>query len=72
MVVGVAHGPIPVAAVIMIPIAVQPRTSAPAFLLRWMLGILSVGFIVFLMPGLALLLIFGALLISRGVRIFAA
>jgi len=52
MAVGVALSPIPVAAVIMILMAAQARTSAPAFLLGWMLGILTVGFIVFLVPGI--------------------
>jgi threonine/homoserine/homoserine lactone efflux protein len=50
--VGVALSPLPVAAVIMMLITAQGRTNAPAFLLGWFLGILTVGFVVFLMPGI--------------------
>lgn len=52
MAVGVALSPIPVAAVMIILMGAQARTSAPAFLLGWVLGILTVGFIVFLVPGI--------------------
>jgi len=52
MAVGVALSPIPVAVVIMILMGAQARTRAPAFLLGWVLGILTVGFIVFLVPGI--------------------
>ena len=50
--VGVALSLLPVAAVIMILMTAQARTNAPAFLLGWVLGILTVGFVVFLVPGI--------------------
>ena len=50
--VGVALSLLPVAAVIMILMTAQARTNAPAFLLGWFLGILTVGFVVFLVPGI--------------------
>ena len=48
MAVGVTLSPLPVAAVMMILMATQATTSAPAFLLSWILGILTVGVVVFL------------------------
>ena len=50
--VGVALSPLPIAAVIMMLITAQGRTNAPVFLLCWCRGILTVGFVVFLMPGI--------------------
>ena len=52
MAIGVALSPIPVAAVMIILMSARARTSAPAFLLGWIFGILAVGLIVFLVPGL--------------------
>lgn len=52
MAVGIAISPIPVTTVMMILMSARARTHAPAFLLGWMLGILSVGFVVFLLPGI--------------------
>jgi len=52
MAVGIAISPIPVTAVMMILTSTQARTNAPAFLLGWFLGILLVGFVVFLLPGI--------------------
>lgn len=52
MAVGIAISPIPVTAVMMTLTSTRARTNAPAFLLGWMLGILLVGFVVFLLPGI--------------------
>ena len=49
---GIALSPLPVAAVIMILMSSSARTNAPAFLLGWILGILTVGLVVFLVPGI--------------------
>jgi hypothetical protein len=49
---GVALSPIPVAAIMIILMASRARICAPAFLLGWILGILTVGFVVFLVPGI--------------------
>ena len=52
MAVGVALSPIPVAAILVILMSARAATNAPAFLLGWMAGILTIGLIVSLMPGL--------------------
>jgi hypothetical protein len=52
MSVGVALSPIPVAAILIILMSARARTNAPAFLLGWMAGILTIGLVVSLMPGL--------------------
>ncbi len=52
MAVGVAVSPLPVAAVIIMLMTDRARTNAPAFLLGWTFGILTVGLVVFLMPGI--------------------
>jgi hypothetical protein len=52
MSVGVAVSPIPVAAILIILMSARAGTNAPAFLLGWMAGILTVGLVVSLMPGL--------------------
>lgn len=52
MSVGVALSPAPVAAVIIMLMTAQARTNAPIFLLGWIVGILTVGVIVFMMPGI--------------------
>lgn len=51
MAVGVALSPLPIAAVVTLLISARPA-NAPAFLLGWMTGILVIGIIVFLIPGL--------------------
>jgi hypothetical protein len=48
----VALSPIPVAAILIILMSARARTNAPAFLLGWMAGILTIGLVVSLMPGL--------------------
>jgi hypothetical protein len=50
--VGVALSPIPVAAIMIILMASRARICALAFLLGWVLGILVVGFVVFMVPGI--------------------
>ena len=52
MSVGVALSPIPVAAILIILMSARAGSNAPAFLLGWMVGILTIGFVVLLMPGL--------------------
>lgn len=52
MSVGVALSPLPVAAVIVMLMTARARTNAPAFLLGWIVGILAVGVITFMIPGL--------------------
>jgi hypothetical protein len=51
MSVGVALSPLPVAAIIIMLMTARARANAPAFLLGWILGILTVGLVVFLIPG---------------------
>ncbi len=51
MAVGVALSPLPIAAVVTILLSARP-TNAPAFLLGWIVGLLLIGVIVFLIPGL--------------------
>jgi len=50
--VGVALSPLPIAAILIILMTARARTNAPAFLLGWIAGILTIGFVVFLIPGL--------------------
>lgn len=50
--VGVALSPLPVAAIIIILMSGRARTNAPAFLLGWIAGILAVGGIIFMVPGI--------------------
>ena len=52
MAVGVALSPIPVAAILIILMSARAGINATAFLLGWMAGILTVGLVVSLMPGL--------------------
>jgi len=52
MAVGVALSPIPVAAILVMLMSARAGTNAPAFLLGWMAGILAIGLVVSLMPGL--------------------
>ena len=52
MAVGVALSPLPVAAIVIILMTARAGTSAPAFLLGWVAGILAIGSVVFLIPGL--------------------
>ena len=51
MAVGIALSPVPVAAILTILLSARPQ-NAQAFLLGWLIGILSIGVIVFLIPGL--------------------
>lgn len=51
MAVGIALSPLPVASVIILLMTPQARTNAPAFLLGWIAGIFSVGFVTFILPG---------------------
>lgn len=53
MSVGVALSPLPVAAVMIMLMTSRATRNAPAFLLGWVLGILTVGMVVFLLPGVA-------------------
>ena len=50
--VGVAVSPIPIAAVIVMLFTPKARTNAPSFMAGWIIGLLVVGFIVLLIPGL--------------------
>jgi threonine/homoserine/homoserine lactone efflux protein len=52
MAVGIALSPLPVASLIILLMTPQARTNAPAFLLGWIAGILAVGFVVFILPGI--------------------
>jgi hypothetical protein len=52
MALGVALSPLPVAAVIVMLMTARAKTNAPAFLLGWIVGILAVGVITFMIPGL--------------------
>lgn len=47
---GIALSPLPIAAIIMVLMSAKARTNAPAFLLGWFLGLLMVGFFVFIIP----------------------
>lgn len=51
--IGVALSPLPIAGVTIILMTERARTNAPAFWLGWVAGILSVGLIVLLIPGIA-------------------
>jgi len=50
--VGVAVSPIPIAAVIVMLFTPRARTNAPSFMAGWVIGLLVVGFVVLLIPGL--------------------
>ncbi|GMQ94142.1 MAG: GAP family protein [Acidimicrobiia bacterium] len=50
--VGVAVSPVPIAAVIVILFTPKAKTNGPAFLAAWVIGLLFVGFVVLLIPGL--------------------
>ena len=52
MAVGIALSPLPIATVIILLMTPQARTNAPAFLVGWIAGIVTVGFIVFILPGI--------------------
>lgn len=53
MSIGVALSPLPVAAVMIMLMTNRARTNAPAFLCGWVLGILTVGRVVFLLPAVS-------------------
>lgn len=50
--VGVAVSPVPIAAVIVMLFTPKARTNAPSFMAGWIVGLLVVGSIVLLIPGL--------------------
>ena len=50
--VGVAVSPVPIAAVIVILFTPKAKSNAPAFLIGWILGMLVVGSVVLLIPGM--------------------
>ncbi|MEN8115107.1 MAG: GAP family protein, partial [Actinomycetota bacterium] len=50
--VGVAVSPVPIAAVIVMLFTPRARTNAPAFMVGWIAGIVVVGSIILLIPGL--------------------
>jgi len=50
--VGVALSPMPIAAVIVMLFTPKAKTNAPLFLVGWVIGLLLVGFVVLLIPGL--------------------
>ena len=50
--VGVAVSPVPIAAVIVMLFTPKAKTNGPAFMVGWTIGILVVGAIVLLIPGL--------------------
>ena len=50
--VGVAVSPVPIAAVIVMLFTPRARTNAPSFMAGWIIGLLLVGSIVLLIPGL--------------------
>ena len=50
--IGVAVSPIPIAAVIVMLFTPKARTNAPSFMAGWIIGLLIVGFVVLLIPGL--------------------
>jgi len=80
MAVGVALSPLPVAAVLVMLLTARAAANSRAFLFGWVLGILSVGSIVFLVPGLEtsrgeptalsglIKMVLGVLLLVLGVR----
>lgn len=51
--IGVALSPLPIAGVTIILMTERAKSNAPAFWIGWVLGILSVGLIVLLIPGIA-------------------
>lgn len=50
--VGIALSPLPIATVIILVMTSKASTNAPAFLLGWISGILAVGFVVSILPGI--------------------
>ncbi len=50
--IGVAVSPVPIAAVIVMLFTPKAKTNAPVFLVGWIVGLLLVGFVVLLIPGL--------------------
>lgn len=78
--IGVALSPFPVTAVIIILMSARARTHAPAFVLGWIAGILTVGIITFVIPGIDtergeptvlsgwLMIVLGTLLLFLSVR----
>jgi hypothetical protein len=52
MALGIALSPLPIASVIILLMTPKAKTNAPAFLLGWIAGILAVGFVVFIIPGI--------------------
>ncbi|MEA3503440.1 MAG: GAP family protein [Actinomycetota bacterium] len=50
--VGVAVSPVPIAAVIVMLFTPRAKTNAPSFMVGWITGLLVVGFVVLLIPGL--------------------
>lgn len=51
MALGIALSPGPVLAIVLLLMTPQAKTSAPSFLSGWLLGILGVGTLVILLPG---------------------
>ncbi len=80
MALGVALTPLPVAVVLVILLTARAAANSQAYIFGWVLGILSVGSIVFLIPGLEtsrgeptalsglIIMVFGVLLLVLGVR----
>ncbi len=80
--VGVAISPVPIAAVIVMLFTPRAKSNGPAFLVGWVLGILVVGTVVLLIPGLeatdgepstttgAVKGVLGILLLAVGVRLW--
>ncbi len=52
--VGVAVSPVPIAAVIVMLFTPKARTNAPSFMLGWVVGLLLVGSVILLIPGIEL------------------
>ncbi len=50
--IGVAVSPVPIAAAIVMLFTPKAKTNAPVFLVGWIIGLLLVGFVVLLVPGL--------------------
>jgi len=50
--VGVAVSPVPIAAVIVMLFTPRARTNAPSFMVGWVTGLLLVGSVVLLIPGI--------------------
>jgi hypothetical protein len=83
MALGIALSPVPATAVIIILMSSRARTNAPAFLLGWTGGILMVGIITFIVPGIDtvrgeptvfsgwLMIVMGAALLFLSVRQWA-